>query len=62
MVLLSCSPTTCAQGCFDDDDNPKPFKPWSPDGMREEWIRREYYVLSRQLLDPKPTLVFGTAK
>ncbi|KAL8913378.1 MAG: hypothetical protein Q9171_001793 [Xanthocarpia ochracea] len=48
--------------CFDDDDSPKPFQPWSPDRMKEEWIRREYYVLSGRMLNPKPTPVFGTAK
>ncbi|KAL8887155.1 MAG: hypothetical protein Q9215_005236 [Flavoplaca cf. flavocitrina] len=45
--------------CF---DSTKPFKPWSASAMREETIRREHFVLTKKILDSKPTPVFGTAK
>ncbi|KAL8879478.1 MAG: hypothetical protein Q9198_002910 [Flavoplaca austrocitrina] len=30
--------------------------------MRREWIRREYFVLSRKMMDPVPMRYFGTPK
>ncbi|KAI4117503.1 MAG: hypothetical protein LQ345_002278 [Seirophora villosa] len=45
--------------CFYDT---KPLKPWPAAAMKKETIRREHFVLTKQLLDPKPTPVFGTAK